>query len=74
MFDAADFSDLLPKKLLRWIGIGVVAFAALAPTRFQDWYIGQAQQHAEHLTEELVDIMMPSTDPPIAPANEDGAP
>lgn len=73
LFDAAEFGDLLPKKLLRWIGIGMVAFAVLAPTRFQDWYLGQAQEHAEHLTEQFVEIMTPATDPPTTPADEEDA-
>lgn len=63
VFDAADYRDLLPRKLIRWVGCGIFAFAVLAPTRFQDWYIGQAQQHAEHFTEEFVDLMIPTPEP-----------
>lgn len=74
MFDAADFSDLLPKKVLRWLCLGVLAFALLAPTRFQDWYLGQVQQHAEHLAGEFVDIMIPSSGPTADPTGTTDAP
>ncbi|MDQ6525134.1 hypothetical protein RB608_16050 [Nocardioides sp. LHD-245] len=74
VFDAADYGDLLPRRLLRCIGWGLVGFAILAPTPFQDWYIGQAQQHAAHLTEEFVDLMPPPPSQPTAPpTNKDAS-
>lgn len=74
VFDAADFRGLLPKKLLLWLGVAVLAFALLAPTRFQDWYVGQAQQHAQHLTEQFVEIMIPSPAPSTSPTDSTDTP
>lgn len=71
VFDAADLRGLLPKRLLRWIGIAVLAFALLAPTRFQDWYLGQVQHRGERLTEQFVEIMIPSPDPSTSPADSE---
>lgn len=67
VFDAADLRGLLPKKILRWIGAAVLAFALLAPTRFQDWYLEQAQHRAERLTESFVDLMIPTGNESPAP-------
>jgi hypothetical protein len=69
VFDAADFRGLLPKKLLRRIGIAILGFALLAPARFHDWYLEQAQQHAEHLTETFVDLIIPAGDDSPAPTD-----
>lgn len=37
-----------------------LAFAPLAPTKFQTWYLHQAQTHAQHLTDEFVDPNIPT--------------
>lgn len=71
-FDFADYRGLLPRKVQRWIGGGVLAVAVLAPTKFQAWYLHQAQVHAQHLTDECADLMTPApTEPPSAPASKD---
>jgi hypothetical protein len=72
VFDAADYRSLLPRKVQRWIGAGILAFAVLAPTRFQTWYIHQAQTHAQHLTDEFVDLLIPTpAEPPATPTSKD---
>jgi hypothetical protein len=56
----------------RWIGVAVLAVAVLAPTKFQAWYLHQTQVHAQHLTKEFFDLMLPTPEPAVDTTNDRG--
>lgn len=61
-FDAADYSDFFPRKWVRRLAMAVLVFAFLFPSQFQHWYLAQAQNHARHITDELVSTFFPPTE------------
>jgi hypothetical protein len=63
VFDAEPYLGLLPRKVTRALAWGVLAFALLFPTTFQQWYMGQIQDHADHLTKQFLKVVPANVEP-----------
>lgn len=72
VFDIEPFVDLLPRRVVRWLGTGLVVFAILFPSTFQRWYLGQVEDYARELTAIVTSTLVPAVDPP-SPAPPSGA-
>lgn len=54
IFEASDFDFLLPKRTRKWIAVALMSGVALLPP-VRDWYTGQIEHHAQHITREIQD-------------------
>ena len=60
IFEASDYDFLVSRRIRRMAAWSLmVAIALLPPVR--DWYLGQVQEHAAHLTEEIVSLLTKGT-------------
>jgi len=66
VFDAEPYIGLLPWKVTRALAWGVLAFALLFPSTFQQWYMAQVQDHADHLTNQFLEVMKPANVEPAS--------
>jgi len=57
--DLADYEPLLPRRRKKRIGTTILLFALLFPSQFRDMFIAQVERHAQHLTTELLKVMLP---------------
>lgn len=53
IFDASDYDFLLPRRARKAIGLALIIGVALVPP-VRNWYVGQIEHHAEHITREIV--------------------
>jgi hypothetical protein len=58
IIDASDFDFLLPRGLRKVLVVALLVGVAFVPP-VQRWYLGQIEHHAQHLTREISNIVIP---------------
>ena len=53
IFEASDYDFLISRRIRRAAAWALILGIALLPP-VRDWYLGQVQEHASHLTEEIM--------------------
>jgi hypothetical protein len=70
LFDATDYLEVLPKRMREFgMLVLVVAIATFAPAR--TWFIGQAERHAQHVEQRILDLLQPVIPAPGQGSHED---
>jgi hypothetical protein len=58
IFDGSDYSFLLSRRVKKSMAVGLLLGVAFVPP-VQRWYISQIQQHAQHITRNLMSQLAP---------------
>lgn len=58
LFDAADCDFLMSRRTRRRIALALMVGIFVVPA-VRSWYIGQIERHAEHVTREIQDLLIP---------------
>lgn len=67
IFDASDFDFLLPRSVRKFVALSLLVGVAIVPP-VQRWYMGQIEQHAQHITRNLIKQLTPKLPAPKAPS------
>ncbi|KQW45064.1 hypothetical protein ASC77_19985 [Nocardioides sp. Root1257] len=72
VFDASDFDFLMPRRIRKLLALALMlGIVVVSPVR--DWFVGQVERHAEHLTREIQDLVIPEL-PPVTPTPPESQP
>ena len=67
IFEASDYDFLLSRRAKKTIAFALLIGVAWIPP-VRNWYFGQIQHHAEHLTREFVGRIFPGLPEPTPPS------
>lgn len=73
IFDVNDYDFVLSKRTRRRIALALVIGIAFVPS-VENWYIGQIERHAQHITQEVRDRLTPEIAVPLPEPTPDRAP